>query len=147
MKSKDIVKQLLPGLIIGFFLGFGLIYLVGVDKENLVPNIFGGIMGCAVPTLLNGIVVLKGTAKVLDRRVSMGRAFLRNIPYIIIAGILGFLFAYGYLTVLLDIDLRTFSRVGNALLFAVVGALISTLLAYFTLKGYEKAVKYTRREK
>ena len=36
-------------------------------------------MSCAVPTLLNGIVVLKGTAKVLDRKLSIGKAFLRNI--------------------------------------------------------------------
>lgn len=147
MKNKDVIKQLVPGLVIGFFLGFGLIFLVGVDEENLVPNIFGGIMSCAVPTLLNGIIVLKGTAKVLDRKISLGQTFLRNLPYVLIAGVLGFLFAYGYLTVLLDIDIRTFTRIGNAALFAIFGALISTLLAYFTIKNYEKAVKYTRRNK
>ena len=92
MKSKDILKQLIPGLIVGFLLGFILITIVGVDKENEVPNIIGGVMSCAVPTLLNGLIVLKGTAKVLDRKLSIGKALVINIPYIIMAAILGLLF-------------------------------------------------------
>ena len=82
MKSKDIIKQLAPGLIVGFILGFALITVVGVDTENEVPNIIGGVMSCAIPTLLNGLIVLKGTAKVLDRKLSIGKAFLINIPSI-----------------------------------------------------------------
>lgn len=147
MKSKDIIKQLAPGLIVGFILGFALITVVGVDTENEVPNIIGGVMSCAVPTLLNGLIVLKGTAKVLDRKLSIGKAFLINIPYIIIAGILGFLFAYGVLMTALDIDLRTLQPMENTLIFATLGAIISTFLAYFALRHYEKSVKYTRRDK
>lgn len=147
MKSKDIIKQLAPGLIVGFILGFALITVVGVDTENEVPNIIGGVMSCAIPTLLNGLIVLKGTAKVLDRKLSIGKAFLINIPYIIIAGILGFLFAYGVLMTALDIDLRTLTQMENTLIFATLGAIISTFLAYFALKHYEKSVKYTRRDK
>lgn len=147
MKSKDIIKQLAPGLIVGFILGFALITVVGVDTENEVPNIIGGVMSCAVPTLLNGLIVLKGTAKVLDRKLSIGKAFLINIPYIIIAGILGFLFAYGVLMTALDIDLRTLTQMENTLIFATLGAIISTFLAYFALRHYEKSVKYTRRDK
>ena len=147
MKSKDIIKQLAPGLIVGFILGFALITVVGVDTENEVPNIIGGVMSCAIPTLLNGLIVLKGTAKVLDRKLSIGKAFLINIPYIIIAGILGFLFAYGVLMTALDIDLRTLTQMENTLIFATLGAIISTFLAYFALRHYEKSVKYTRREK
>ena len=147
MKSNDIIKQLAPGLIVGFILGFALITVVGVDTENEVPNIIGGVMSCAVPTLLNGLIVLKGTAKVLDRKLSIGKAFLINIPYIIIAGILGFLFAYGVLMTALDIDLRTLTQMENTLIFATLGAIISTFLAYFALRHYEKSVKYTRRDK
>lgn len=147
MKNKDIIKQLAPGLIVGFILGFALITVVGVDTENEVPNIIGGVMSCAIPTLLNGLIVLKGTAKVLDRKLSIGKAFLINIPYIIIAGILGFLFAYGVLMTALDIDLRTLTQMENTLIFATLGAIISTFLAYFALRHYEKSVKYTRRDK
>ena len=147
MKSKDIIKQLAPGLIVGFILGFALITVVGVDTENEVPNIIGGVMSCAIPTLLNGLIVLKGTAKVLDRKLSIGKAFLINIQYIIIAGILGFLFAYGVLMTALDIDLRTLQPMENTLIFATLGAIISTFLAYFALRHYEKSVKYTRRDK
>lgn len=147
MKSKDILKQLIPGLVVGFILGFILITIVGVDKENEVPNIIGGVMSCAIPTLLNGLIVLKGTAKVLDRKLSIGKAFVINIPYIIIAGILGFLFAYGFLMSALDIDLRTLTQMENTIMFATLGAIISTFLAYFALRHYEKSVKYTRRDK
>ena len=83
MKTKDVVKQLVPGLVVGFILGFVLITVVGVDTKNEVPNIIGGVMSCAIPTLLNGLIVLKGTAKVLDRKLSIGKALIRNIPYII----------------------------------------------------------------
>ena len=147
MKSKDILKQLIPGLVVGFILGFILITIVGDDKENELPNIIGGVMSCAVPTLLNGLIVLKGTAKTLDRKLSIGKAFVINIPYIIIAGILGFLFAYGFLMTALDIDLRTLTQMENTIIFATLGAIISTFLAYFALKHYEKSVKYTRRDK
>lgn len=147
MKSKDILKQLIPGLIVGFFLGFILITIVGVDEENEVPNIIGGVMSCAIPTLLNGLIVLKGTAKVLDRKLSIGKALVINIPYIIMAAILGFLFTYGVLMTALDIDLRTLSQMENTLIFATLGAILSTILAYFALRHYEKSVKYTRRDK
>lgn len=147
MKSKDILKQLIPGLIVGFFLGFILITIVGVDEENEVPNIIGGVMSCAIPTLLNGLIVLKGTAKVLDRKLSIGKALVINIPYIIMAAILGLLFTYGVLITALDIDLRTLSQMENTLIFATLGAILSTILAYFALRHYEKSVKYTRRDK
>lgn len=147
MKSKDILKQLIPGLIVGFLLGFILITIVGVDEENEVPNIIGGVMSCAIPTLLNGLIVLKGTAKVLDRKLSIGKALVINIPYIIMAAILGLLFTYGVLMTALDIDLRTLSQMENTLIFATLGAILSTILAYFALRHYEKLVKYTRRDK
>ena len=71
----------------------------------------------------------------------------RNIPYIIMAAILGLLFTYGVLITALDIDLRTLSQMENTLIFATLGAILSTILAYFALRHYEKSVKYTRRDK
>lgn len=147
MKGKDIIKQLLPGVVVGFILGFVLTTVVGVDSENEIPNIIGGVMSCAIPTLLNGVIVLKGTAKVLDRKLSIGKAFLRNLPYVLVAAILGFLFAFGVLINGLNIDLRTLETMENTLIFATLGVIVSTLLAYVALKSYEKSVKYTRREK
>ena len=147
MKSKDIIKQLLPGVVVGFILGFVLTTVVGVDPENEIPNIIGGVMSCAIPTLLNGVIVLKGTAKVLDRKLSIGKAFLRNLPYVLVAAILGFLFAFGVLINGLNIDLRTLETMENTLIFATLGVIVSTLLAFIALKSYEKSVKYTRREK
>lgn len=147
MKGKDIIKQLLPGVVVGFILGFVLTTVVGVDPENEIPNIIGGVMSCAIPTLLNGIIVLKGTAKVLDRKLSIGKAFLRNLPYVLVAAILGFLFAFGVLINGLNIDLRTLETMENTLIFATLGVIVSTLLAFIALKSYEKSVKYTRREK
>ena len=47
----------------------------------------------------------------------------------------------------LDIDLRTLEPMENTIIFASLGAIVSTFLAYFALKSYEKSVKYTRREK
>lgn len=147
MKSKDIIKQLLPGVVVGFILGVVLTTVVGVDTENEIPNIIGGIMSCAVPTLLNGTIVLKGTAKALDRKLSVGKALLRNLPYVLIAAVLGFLFAFGVLMNGLNIDLRTLETMENTLIFATLGVIISTFLAYIALKSYEKSVKYTRRNK
>ncbi len=147
MKGKDIIKQLLPGVVVGFILGFVLTTVVGVDSENEIPNIIGGVMSCAIPTLLNGVIVLKGTAKVLDRKLSIGKAFLRNLPYVLVAAILGFLFAFGVLINGLNIDLRTLETMENTLIFATLGVIVSTLLAFIALKSYEKSVKYTRREK
>lgn len=147
MKGKDIIKQLLPGVVVGFILGFVLTTVVGVDPENEIPNIIGGVMSCAIPTLLNGVIVLKGTAKVLDRKLSIGKAFLRNLPYVLVAAILGFLFAFGVLINGLNIDLRTLEAMENTLIFATLGVIVSTLLAFIALKSYEKSVKYTRREK
>ena len=147
MKGKDIIKQLLPGVVVGFILGFVLTTVVGVDPENEIPNIIGGVMSCAIPTLLNGVIVLKGTAKVLDRKLSIGKAFLRNLPYVLVAVILGFLFAFGVLINGLNIDLRTLETMENTLIFATLGVIVSTLLAFIALKSYEKSVKYTRREK
>ena len=104
-------------------------------------------MSCAVPTLLNGTIVLKGTAKALDRKLSVGKALLRNLPYVLIAAVLGFLFAFGVLMNGLNIDLRTLETMENTLIFATLGVIISTFLAYIALKSYEKSVKYTRRNK
>lgn len=147
MKSKDVARQLMPGLIFGFILGFVLITIVGVDEENEMPNIIGSVMSCAVPCLLNGVIILKGTAKTLERKLSIGKAFVRNIPYIILSGLIGFLYSYVYMKTVLGFDLCALSSMQNTIIFATLGAVVSTILAYVALRDYEKSVKYTRREK
>ena len=76
---------------------------------------------------------------------SLPFAFLRNLPYVVIAAIIGFLFARVYLVMILGIDLCTIDRMVNTLMYASLGAIVSTILAFIALKQYEKSVKYTRR--
>ena len=147
MKSEDIKKQLTPGIIVGLILGFGLSMLVGVDTQNEIPNFIGAAVSCLVPTLLNGVIVLKGTAKTLKRDLSIGSAFVKTAPYAIGAAIFGFIFAAGLISKGMHITIGTLPVFVVALYQALLGVMVSTLTAYSELKNYEKSVKYTRRSK
>ena len=146
MKSKDVFKQLLPGVIVGLILGFCLTMLVGVNKEDPIPNYIGGAVGCFVPTLLNCIIVLKGTAKHLDRKLPFSKAILRTIPYALVALVIGFIVVAGIVDQLLGINTCELSSVVTALYEAILGVVVSTLFAYIALKRYESDVKYTKRD-
>ena len=146
MNGKDIFKQLLPGVIVGLFLGFGLVNLIGVDTENAIPNYIGGAMCCLVPTFLNCFIVLKGTAKHLNRKLPIGQTLLRILPWMILGGIIGLIVVYGGVEKLLNIDTRTISVFMTAIYEAILGVIVSTILAYFALKKYVKDVKYTKRK-
>lgn len=147
MKSKDITKQLVPGIVVGLFLGFGLTMLVGVNVENPIPNYIGGAMCCFVPTLLNTIIVLKGTSKVLKRELPIGQALKRAIPYALIGLIIGFLTVKLLVETILGYNTCEITKLNTALYQSVLGVIVSTILAYFALKKYEKDVKYTKRTK
>ena len=147
MKSKDIVKQLLPGVVGGFILGIILVSLVGVDKENAIPNYIGGVMCCLVPTFLNCLIVLFGTAKTLKRKISFKDVLLRILPYMILAGLIGLLVVSVVVERLIGIDPRTISVMMTAIYEALLGVVVSTLFAYIALKKYAKDVKYTKRNK
>ena len=145
MKSKDIAKQLLPGIIVGFLLGFLLTMIVGVNTKNPIPNYIGGAMCCFVPTLLNCIIVLKGTSKHLDRKLSISKAFLQTLPYAFIALLIGFGVVAIYIEQVLGLNTCEMSKLITALYQAVLGVVVSTISAFIALKQYEKKVKYTRR--
>lgn len=145
MRSKDIFKQLFPGIIVGFILGFVINYAAGVNPDDVIPNIIGGVLACAVPTLLNGVIILKGSAKHLDRTLSIGGAFKRNIKYIFIAGIIGLIFMLVMMKS--GVELTQIPRMTNTITNALLGVVVSTLLGYFTIKEYASDVKYTRRNK
>lgn len=147
MKSKDITKQLIPGIVVGLFLGFGLTMIVGVNSENPIPNYIGGAMCCFVPTLLNTVIVLKGTSKVLKRDLSIGQALKRAIPYALIGLIIGFLTVKLLVETLLGFNTCEITKLNTALYQAVLGVIVSTFFAYIALKKYEKDVKYTKRNK
>ena len=104
MKSKDVFKQLLPGVIVGLILGFILTIIVGVDTNNEIPNFIGGAMCCFIPTLLNCVIVLKGTAKHLKRELSMGKALIKTIPYAIVALFIGFITVSVLITQVLNVN-------------------------------------------
>lgn len=146
MKNKDITKQLLPGIIVGLILGFGLTMIVGVDTINPIPNYIGGAMCCFVPTLLNCIIVLNGTAKTLKRKITFGNSIKRTIPYAISSLILGFIIVAIVVEKILEINTCTIPIVTTAIYQAILGVIVSTVSAYFVLKKYESDVKYTKRK-
>ncbi len=146
MKKKDIIKQLLPGVVVGFILGIILVSLVGVDAKNSIPNYIGGAMCCLVPTFLNCLIVLFGTAKTLKRKISFKDVLLRILPYMLIAGVIGLIVVALIVERLLGIDPRTISVFVTAIYEAILGVIVSTIFAYLALKKYVKDVKYTKRK-
>lgn len=147
MKSKDIFKQLLPGVIVGLILGFILTMIVGVNTENPVPNYIGGAMCCFVPTLLNCLIVLKGTAKHVERKLSVGKALLRTLPYALVALVIGFVVVAVIVDKVLGFNTCEIAEVTTAIYQAILGVVVSTVSAYIALKRYLAQVKYTRRDK
>lgn len=146
MKSKDIFKQLFPGVIVGLILGFTLTMLVGVDTENPIPNYIGGGICCLLPTVLNGVIVLKGTAKHLKRKLPFGQALLRILPYALVSLIIGLIVVIGIVEQVLGISTCDITVVQTAIYEAILGVIVSTVMAYFALKKYESDVKYTKRK-
>lgn len=147
MKGKDKLKQLVPGVVVGLILGFTLTFVVGVDKNNPIPNYIGGAMCCFIPTLLNCIIVLKGTAKHLDRKISFWDAFKRTLPYAIIALVIGFMVVAFVVEQIFGFSTCNIPVLVTALYEAVLGVVVSTISAYIALNDYEEDVKYTRRNK
>ncbi len=147
MKGKDIFKQLLPGIIVGLILGFALTMLVGVNESDPIPNYIGGAMCCFVPTLLNCIIVLMGTAKELKRKLAIKDAIKRTIPLAIGALILGFIIVAIVVEKVLGINTCELSKLVTAIYQSILGVIVSTIAAYIALKKYVSDVKYTRRNK
>ena len=147
MKSKEIVKLLFPGVIVGMILGFGLGMLVGVNESDPIPNYIGGILCCIIPTILNCTVVLKMGSKGLGRSISFGKVLKRIIPYIILSAVVG-LFTY---TVIIEqiagVNSCDLSKVLNAIIQACLGIVTSTFAGYFAITTYVRDVKYTRKSK
>ena len=147
MKGKDIVKQLLPGVIVGLILGFGLTMLVGVNTENPIPNYIGGAMCCFIPTLLNCVIVLKTTASHLKRELSVIDALKRTIPYALLAILIGLFVVVVVVENIMGIDTCSITKINTAIYEAILGVVVSTIFAFIALKSYEKQVKYTKRKK
>lgn len=145
MRSKDIYKQLVPGIFVGFLLGFVINFLAGVNTVNPVPNMIGIVLSCTVPVALNGVIILMGTAKFLDRKLSVGEAFKRNSVYILLGTFIGFFYMVGMLNC--GVDLTQVNEMTNTINNALLGVAVSTVLGYFTIKDYAEDVKYTRRDK
>ena len=146
MKSKDVFKQLLPGVVVGFILGIILVSLVGVDKENSIPNYIGGAMCCLVPTFLNCLIVLFGTAETIKRKISFKDVLIRILPFVLLSGIIGLIIVAVVIERLIGIDPRTISLIATAIYEAILGVVVSTIFAYIALKKYVKDVKYTKRK-
>ncbi len=146
MKRNDIVKQLIPGIVVGFILGLILVSLVGVNTEDVIPNYIGGAMCCLVPTLLNTLIVLKSSSKILKRKISIIEILKRSIPYLLLSAITGLFVVAVIVEKVLNIDTRTISVLVTAIYESLLGVVTSTIFAYLALKKYIKDVKYTKRK-
>lgn len=145
MKTKDLVKLLLPGVIVGALLGFGLGMLAGVNTDDAIPNYIGGALCCLIPTLLNCIIVMKSGAKILDREVSILEILKRILPYLFLALVIGVLSYVVILEQFAGIDSRDLTNVANAGYQAMLGVMVSTVMAYVAVTKYAADVKYTKR--
>lgn len=147
MKLKEIIKQLIPGCFVGIILGFGLAYLVGVNATDPIPNYIGSMMCCALPTFLNSLVILKGTSKVLDRHISMKDSFVRTLPFVLLAAIIGVTVVAGIMDGIFQLEVKTFDRVSFACICSLMGIIVQSILGYSVITKYAKDVKYTKRNK
>lgn len=147
MEKNQIVKLLIPGVFVGMVLGTVVGVLTGVDTTAVAPNVIGSILGAAIPTLLNGQVVLMMGSKELERKLSFGKALLRNLPFIGIGALLGLIYSVGILMGICKVDLCSLSVTVNTISNTILGIVVSTVLAYFAITSYAKDVKYTRKDK
>ena len=145
MRSKDIFKQLVPGVFGSFILVFVMNYLVGVDTVNPGVNMLVIVLSCVIPVTLNGLFILIGTAKSLDRKLSISEAFKRNLVFMCLGTVIGAFYMVG--TVNSGVDLTQVNEMTNTITNALLGVVVSTLLGYFTIKEYASDVKYTRKNK
>lgn len=145
MKGKDIFKLLVPGIFVSLILGFAISMIVGVNPTDPIPNYIGWGVSCLVPTLLNGLVVLKSAAKELERKISIGGVFKQNGIYIILSLVVGLIIGAVIIEKMFGISTCDISRVTTAVSQAITGAIISTVFGYFAVSSYAKKVKYTKR--
>ena len=145
MKGKDIFKLLVPGIFVSLILGFAISMIVGVNPNDPIPNYIGWGVSCLVPTLLNGVVVLKSAAKELERELSIGSALKQNLLYVVISLIVGLVIGAGIIEYALGVSTCDISRVTTAVSQAITGAVVSTLFGYNAVVCYAKKVKYTKR--
>ena len=144
MKKEDVIKQLVPGVIVGIILGSVIGYLVGVDTVDVMKNHIGGLMACLIPCLLNCVIVVKGTAKVLKQKLTVPRAFVVALPEIILGSVIGIVFHIVILTMMFRLNTCEFTRIQMTLVNMVLGVVVSTLMGYMALKSYENKVKATK---
>lgn len=145
MRSKDIFKQLVPGVFVSFILVFVINFLVGVDTVNPGVNMLVIVLSCALPVALNGIIILTGTAKSLDRTLSISEAFKRNLVFVALATVIGAFYMVGMVNT--GVDLTQVNEITNTITNSLLGVVVTTLLGYFTIKEYAEDVKYTRKNK
>lgn len=145
MKDKEVIKLLIPGMVVGIVLGFGLAMIVGVDTANPIPNYIGWAICCFVPTLLNCTIVVKTGAKALKRNVKVSDAIARVLKYALVALFIGFVVIAGIIEGIMGVSSCEISVFITAVCQALLGVCVSTVMAYVAFRRYEKSVKYKRR--
>lgn len=150
MKEEQVAKLLVPGVIVGIILGFGLGMIVGVNPDDKMPNYIAGALCCFIPTILNCVIVLENGAKILKQELPVKTALGRIFKYAIFAFMIGFIIVF-ILDFVFAIDPRTLTDFFAAVEQAVMGVIVSTGMAYVSLRRYEDYVKtgtkYTKKAK
>ena len=136
MTNKQIARQLPPGVVAGTLLGLGVNYAVGVNTE-VMPNIISGAMAAIVPTILNSLVVLKTSRKLVRQPLPAGRAAGLIAVLSVFAGLIGLALAAA-IHFVLKIDLTTLSRLNFAILFAIMCVTVQTVMGVVLLKKLSK---------
>ena len=145
MKSRDIFKQLVPGIIASVFLAFIINCIIGVDTVNPGVNMLVIVLSCTLPVTLSGTIVLSGTAKSLGRTLTIGEALKRNIVFIAIGTVIGAFYMVGMVNC--GVDLTQVNEITNTISNSLLGVVVATMLGYFAIKEYATDVKYTRKTK
>lgn len=145
MRSRDIFKQLVPGIIASLVLALVINILVGVDTVNPGVNMLVIVLSCTIPVTFSGLIVLTGAAKSLDRTLSISEAFKRNLVFIALGTVIGSFYMVGMVNS--GVDLTQVNELTHTITNSLLGIVVSTLLGYFSIKEYAEDVKYTRKNK
>ena len=146
MKEEQVAKLLLPGVVVGIILGFGLGMIVGVNPNEKFPNYIAGALCCFIPTLLNCVIVLETAAKQLKKELPVGKALARIFKYAVVAFFIGFTVVF-IMDYIFGIDPCSLTNFVAAVAQAVLGVLVSTGMAYISLRRYEESLKPAKRTK
>lgn len=140
MKEEQVAKLFVPGVIASIILGFGLGMFVGVNPDEKMPNYIAWALCCFIPTILNCVIVLENGAKILKKELPMSQALARIFKYAVFAFMIGFIIVF-IMDAIFGVNPCTLTNFMAAVGQSVMGVIVSTGMAYVSLRRYEEYVK------